>query len=159
MVVIRINKNGEKIAECELIRNEHDTLLLINKEGIDNVYDDLIQTDYMGYTTLLEIDLSNKNEVVSMDITKQKDNEKFKSETYVDSEYLRDNFDGSDKQLKIIAQTVYECVDGTVPDEDFVDGCQSMLQYDYDYLKPHQEDTVLDLIEELVCNNGEFKGE
>ena len=94
-----------------------------------------------------------------MDITKQKDNQIVRDDGYVDSELLRDNFMGTDEQLKTIAQTIYECCDGTVPDDDFQDGYNSMIEYDYDYLKEPQKETVRDLIEELICNDGEFKGE
>lgn len=126
-------------------RNEH--IDDISQEDIDNA---------RRFGKILDL---NKNEVISMDITKQKDNQVIRDDEYVDSELLRDNFTGSDEELRVIAKTVYECVDGTVPDEDFIDGCQSMVQYDYDYLKPYQEDIIFELIEELVCNDGEFKGE
>lgn len=96
------------------------------------------------------IKIKKIDEVISMDITKQKDNQTIKNDRYVDSELLRDNFIGTDEQLKIIAQTIYECCDGTVPDDDFMDYCYSMLECDYDYLKPHQKDEVVKEIEKII---------
>ena len=95
-----------------------------------------------------------------MNIDKIKDNQIVKDNGYVDSELLRDNFDGSDEHLKIIAKTIYECVDASNEDDStFMDECISMAQCDYDYLKTYQTDEVLKLVDELCCNNGEFKGE
>lgn len=95
-----------------------------------------------------------------MDINRIKDNEE-RNEEYVDAESFRDNFQGSEDELKIIAQTVYECVDATNEnDETFTDECKSMLQWDYDYLSNAQYHEVLyTYIEELIMNDGEFKGE
>ena len=95
------------------------------------------------------ITIKEINEVISMDITKQKDNQTIKTNEYVDSELLRDNFMGTDEQLQIIAQTIYECCDGVVPDDGFMDYCYSMLDCDYDYLKPHQRDEVVELIKKI----------
>lgn len=84
-------------------------------------------------------------------ITKAKDNMFVNDEGYLDSELLRDNFDGSEEQLKIIAETVFECVDASNKDDwNFMDECQSMLSCDYDYLNPQQYHEVEGFIETLI---------
>lgn len=100
------------------------------------------------------ITIKKINDVISMDITKQKDNQTIKTNKYVDSELLRDNFMGTDEQLQIIAQTIYECCDGVVPDDGFMDYCYSMLDCDYDYLKPYQRDEIIERIKKII--NGEL---
>ena len=94
-----------------------------------------------------------------MNIDKVKDNLEFRSEEYIDSESFRDNFEGSEEQLKIIAQTTYQCCEEGNDDE-FLNRCKSMLNSDYDYLNDNQYNEVMyKWIEELITNNGEFKGE
>ena len=93
-----------------------------------------------------------------IDITKEIDNQIVKNNGFVDSELLKDNFNGSEEQLKIIAKTVYECVDATNEDDFiFMDECESMIGCDYDFLNNHQVNEVVWLIDELICNNGKFK--
>ena len=71
-----------------------------------------------------------------------------------------DNFEGTDIELKNIAKTVFECVDGSNEDDfSFMDECESMLLCDYDFLNDNQFEDVRRLIEELICNEGNFKDE
>lgn len=67
-----------------------------------------------------------------------------------------DNFVGTEEELKNIAKTVYELVDATsYPEDDmFLDKCESMLQYDYDYLSPDQFEEVYNMIIKII--NGEL---
>ena len=67
-----------------------------------------------------------------------------------------DNFTGTEEELKNIAQTVYELVDVvSYPEDDmFMEKCESMLQYDYDYLSPDQSEEVYNMIVEII--NGEL---
>lgn len=84
-------------------------------------------------------------------ITKTKDNMTNKDEKYMDSEMLRDNFNGTEAELKVIAETVFECVDATNEDDwNFMDECQSMLDCDYDYLNPQQYHEVLEFIDRII---------
>lgn len=96
-----------------------------------------------------------------MDITKYKDNEITKNDEYIDAEILADNFDGNDKQLKFIAKNVYDMVDmvSYPDDEEFMDKCDSMIGCDYDFVNPDQHHQITQLIDELIINNGKFKGE
>lgn len=92
-----------------------------------------------------------------INIDKIKDNLKTRSETYVDAESFRDNFEGSEKELKTIAQTIYDCVDGSNEDpETFGDEVNSMLQYDYDYLTKDQQDKVFWMVDDIAVK--EFRG-
>lgn len=87
-----------------------------------------------------------------MNIDKIKDNMETRNEDYIDSESFRDNFEGTEEQLKTIAETVYELVDATsYPEDDaFLDKCDSMIQYDYDYLTKDQADTVYQMIIKII---------
>lgn len=100
------------------------------------------------------------------DISKAKDNNYFKGE-YVDSEILKDNFMGTEDELKVIAMTVYElCYSGSDLDEleeefgclniDYMDRVQSMIQCDYDYLSSDQQNEVERMVYKLEENDGEF---
>ena len=87
-----------------------------------------------------------------MDIQKIKDNDKIRSESYIDSELFRDNFNGTDEELKIIAETVYELVDASNTNDDtFMDECKSMINCDYDYLNMDQINIVCKMIDEIIC--------
>ena len=73
-------------------------------------------------------------------------------------EKMIDNFMGEEEELRNIALTVFECVDGSNTNDDtFMDECDSMIGCDYGYLNPNQVNEVLDLIEELILNDGNFK--
>ena len=86
-----------------------------------------------------------------IDIPKIKDNLEIRSETYVDAESFRDNFEGSEEQLQVIANTIYECVDGSNEDpETFGDEVQSMIEYDYDYLTLDQQDKVFWMVDDIT---------
>ena len=64
-MIIRINNNkGEKIAECRLIRNEYDSLLLDYSENCKNIFseDIEIKNDIEEYDELIEIDIENLGE-------------------------------------------------------------------------------------------------
>lgn len=63
-----------------------------------------------------------------------------------------DNFMGTEEELKNIAQTVYELVDATsYPEDDmFLDKCESMLRYDYDYLTDDQFEEVYSMIIKII---------
>lgn len=87
-----------------------------------------------------------------MDIQKIKDNDEIRSESYIDSELFRDNFNGTDEELKIIAETVYELVDASNTNDDtFMDECKSMISCDYDYLNMDQINIVCKMIDEIIC--------
>lgn len=93
-----------------------------------------------------------------VNIDKTKDNKEIRSETYVDAESFRDNFEGSEEELQIIANTIYECVDGSNEDpETFGDEVQSMIEYDYDYLTLDQQDKVFWMVDDIAVKK--FRGE
>ena len=55
-IIIRINKNGKNIAECELFNEDIGIWYALKKENIDNIYGDITQTD-KGFIDILDIDL------------------------------------------------------------------------------------------------------
>lgn len=56
---IRVNnKNGEKIAECELWKDEYNNLSLINSSNIKNVYTD-VEQGKNGFDDVIDIDIDN----------------------------------------------------------------------------------------------------
>lgn len=84
-------------------------------------------------------------------ITKAKDNMIVNDEGYLDSELLRDNFEGSEEQLKVIAETVFECVDASNEDDwNFMDECESMLSCDFEYLNNTQFHQVIEFIDRII---------
>ena len=118
---------------------------------LNNKYASIVEK-FNGELDAFDIALLSKGIIV-------KDNLEFRSEEYIDSESFRDNFEGSEEQLKIIAQTTYQCCEEGNDDE-FLNRCKSMLNSDYDYLNDNQYNEVMyKWIEELITNNGEFKGE
>ena len=84
-------------------------------------------------------------------ITKTKDNMTNRDEKYIDSEMLRDNFNGTEAELKVIAETVFECVDATNEDDwAFMDECESMLSCDFEYLNNAQFHQVIEFIDRII---------
>ena len=63
-----------------------------------------------------------------------------------------DNFEGTEEELRTIAETVYELVDASNTNDDtFIDECESMINCDYDYLNMDQINIVCKMIDEIIC--------
>ena len=62
------------------------------------------------------------------------------------------------KDLKNIAKTVFECVNGSNEDDfAFMDECESMLLCDYEYLNDDQFHKVICFIDDLIYED-DMKG-
>ena len=57
-MIIRINKDGQEIANCEIMMNEYGTMMVLQKEGIKALFHDKEQGK-SGFTDMLEIDLED----------------------------------------------------------------------------------------------------
>ena len=68
--VIRVNdKNGNKIAECEIKEDGYGNFLLINSDNVKKVYKDVEQTDTQGFVDVIDIDVDNTiNEAILKDL-------------------------------------------------------------------------------------------
>ncbi len=57
-MIIRINKDGKEIANCEIMINEYGTMMVLQKEGIKAMFHEQ-KEEKSEMTDILEIDLEN----------------------------------------------------------------------------------------------------
>lgn len=135
-MIIRINdKNGNNIAECDLLHHDIGIWYTNQKSNISNVYGDIIQTE-KGFDDVIDIDIDNiispkqtdkdtnsvKNEEDQLLIKlKQTFNEKFDWTTQALDEYIGycSTFGGD--YVSYIAEAMNKCFDALINDEPFCD--------------------------------------